>query len=781
MRFIISLILIQFVSHSFSQRSEYEVRKFIKGAPEDKLLNENSVLLLNNQYYLAEIVVDKLLQINPESANYNYRKGFILLDSKNDWINALPYFLKASGDLDENFDMFSISEKSAPTDALYHIARCYHLDLQIDKAREFYKRFIIESNSNSELIPKAKLGLQQCNIAQRLIETPRSAKVINIGKKINSANPEYSPVISLDGSALYFTSRRQWDDNSSDEYKDPSLNQFPEDIYLSYRDFNSNQWQEPQRLSFCDPKFNEATVSISADERRIYTYEDKTGNGDIYFADYSQSKFRNLSKLPYNKVNTEYWETHCTATSDGFQIYFVSDRPGGIGGRDIYRLSKLPDGSWSEPYNLGPTINTPYDEDSPFIGVDNKTLYFSSNGPLSMGGFDVFISVKDQDDKWSFPINMGFPINSSGDDIFYTTTADGSRGYLSSFRKDGLGEKDIYEIHNDASKNNDLVILKASILPSDHSPIPENITALVTCTSCGQNAPHELQPRVRDGLIVDQLDPCQDYVISFKRNSESDILYSEKFSTRCEYGYQEVKVEAILDVDRNLIFPVIDYQLEIKISDKKTNEIIPNATVLIKDIKSGNLIEKIVPDASGKLISNLLKGAFPGKKISYEVVVSKEKYITQSFEWNELLDTIKNHTLSYKLESLNIGIDLAKTLELNPIYFDLNKSAIRPDAKVELDRIVKAMNDNPSIEIELGSHTDCRSSQSYNSNLSEKRAKASAEYIKSRITNPNRITGKGYGESQLVNECACEGPVKSSCSEDQHQANRRTEFKIVKY
>jgi outer membrane protein OmpA-like peptidoglycan-associated protein len=120
------------------------------------------------------------------------------------------------------------------------------------------------------------------------------------------------------------------------------------------------------------------------------------------------------------------------------------------------------------------------------------------------------------------------------------------------------------------------------------------------------------------------------------------------------------------------------------------------------------------------------------------------------------------------------------TLDLNPIYYDLDKSNIRPDAKIELDKIVTIMNDNPTIEIELGSHTDCRSSYAYNIALSGRRAKSSAEYIKARITNPNRIYGKGYGESKLVNGCECEGTVKSNCSEDEHQANRRTEFRIVK-
>ncbi|MFN5032315.1 MAG: OmpA family protein, partial [Flavobacteriia bacterium] len=183
----------------------------------------------------------------------------------------------------------------------------------------------------------------------------------------------------------------------------------------------------------------------------------------------------------------------------------------------------------------------------------------------------------------------------------------------------------------------------------------------------------------------------------------------------------------------------------------------------------------------GDFKTNILKNAYPGMKINYEISISKENYINQSFEYKTVLDTATEIHLEYLLEKIDLGIDLAKTLNLKPIYFDLNKWNIRPDAKIELNKIVKILNQNPTIEIELGSHTDCRSSEQYNLTLSDKRAKASATYIKSKIKDPARITSKGYGESQLVNGCACEGTLKSTCTEAEHQANRRTEFKIVKF
>jgi outer membrane protein OmpA-like peptidoglycan-associated protein len=764
-----------------AQYTEYDVRKMVRESNEAKLVSDCSRMLQENYFFFSEIVVDKLLQIKPQSPNYNYRKGYIILESRQDWISAIPYLLVAITNTNENFDMYSSNEKSAPTDAFYHLARCYHINEQLDLAREYYKKFIESSNNQSELIPRAKLRLTQCELAEQLLAIPKSAKAINIGDNINTIYPEYSPVISFDGSALYFTSRRQWENNSTDEFRDPFLNQFPEDIYISERNHETGEWDTPKRLPFCDGLLNEATVSVSSDERRIYTYEDRTGNGDIYYSDFKYNKFRELVLLPYLDFNTQYWETHCTVTKDGLYMYFVSDRPGGLGGRDIYRMSKMPNGKWSAPMNLGPSINTPYDEESPFIAIDNKTLYFSSNGPKSMGEFDIFVAVRDEEGNWSESINLGYPVNSTGDDVFYTTTADGLKGYLTSFRKGGFGEKDIYEIQNDLTAESSLAILKAAVRTSDGSQIPEKICGIVKCTNCDPENETFLSPRIRDGVFMTTLTPCREYEISFKFDSISPVVYSQKFITICNKGYQEVLVEAVLDIEKNAIVQDLNYNLEGYVADKKTTERLIDATIVIKDLKTGKVLDQVSTGTNGEYKTNILKKAYPGMNINYEISISKENYINQSFEFKTVLDTATEIHLAYLLEGIDLGIDLSKTLNLKPIYFDLNKWNIRSDAKIELNKIVKILNENPTIEIELGSHTDCRSSEQYNLTLSDKRAKASATYIKSKIKNPVRITGKGYGESQLVNGCACEGTVKSTCTESEHQANRRTEFKIVKF
>jgi outer membrane protein OmpA-like peptidoglycan-associated protein/Tol biopolymer transport system component len=752
---------------SFGQMTEEEIIKICNEGNEPELVQLSSQMLQSNYLYHAEIVINKLLTMKPESANYNYRKGFVMLRSRNDYANAKTYLLKAINNVSKNYDMYSPREESAPVDAYYHLARSFHLNEEIGEAKKYYGMFLDNSTNQSGTNDLADLGLIQCDVAEREIGNPKSAIVKNIGGAVNTEFPEYSPVVSLDGSSLYFTTRRKWDDGSTDDELDPMTNLYPEDIYVSYADFEG-EWTSPERLSFCDGKYNEATISVSADERRIFVYEDMSGGGDIYFSDFGEHKFEELEKLDYNDVNSEHWETHCTMTPDKQHMYFVSDRPGGYGGRDIYRLTRLPNGEWSQAQNMGPTINTPYDEDAPFIAVNNKTLYFASNGPTSMGGFDIFVSFVDEDGVWSTPANMGYPINSTGDDIFYTTTIDGLKGYLTSFRKDGFGEKDIYEIQNDYLGNRPISSLRGKFISSTGQPLPEGLSVKIVCPTCELEDDKMINPRIKNDAYFAVLQRCKDYKIEFYQNGE--LLESRDFVTLCNNENEEI-IEN---------YYIGKYLLAGTVSDLETLALLQDSKVELVNPSNNEVIATYNTDSKGEFESNYLEDKVLGDKIELLVRVSKEGYLSQTFivdttlgEWNKL-------QLDYLISKPTIGGHLEDFLALEPIYFDLDKSNIRPDAALVLDKIVQIMNDNPTLEVELGSHTDCRATKSYNMALSSRRARSSAAYIKKRITNPSRIYGKGYGESQLVNDCGCEGNVVSDCSDEEHQANRRTEFKIVK-
>jgi outer membrane protein OmpA-like peptidoglycan-associated protein len=470
------------------------------------------------------------------------------------------------------------------------------------------------------------------------------------------------------------------------------------------------------------------------------------------------------------KVNDgTWWETHYTVSPDGNMIFFVSDKKGGFGKRDIYFMERV-NGEWTDVKNMGGNINSWSAEESPFMGLDNSTLYFSSEDSTSMGLFDIFMTVRDENGVWSTPTNLGYPINSVGDDYFYTHTADGSKAYLTSFRKGGLGEKDIYEIKLSDPKVKNLAFLNGQIIHVKGKPIPENSYVTVKCTNCADQTETVITPRIRDGAFFYKLEKCKEYELAFYYNSSIKDPYKEKFSTNCDLAYQEVNKKVLLDDDMKMILPFFKYTVEGTVADKISSARIENAKVEFK-LKSKSK-ETDVTNKNGEFVAEITKGKNFGDELEYEVLVSAEGYLNERFDLNQTLGMDSIIKLSYLLTPKKDSVDIGPFL----ILYDLDKHNIRPDAKVILDKVVQVMNDNPTIKIELGSHTDCRASDEYNEALAQRRAVSAATYIKKRIKDPSRITYKGYGESKLKNRC--DDGVE--CSEEEHQENRRTEFIIQK-
>lgn len=633
------------LSNSMAQLTEYEVRQIAAGGNEAEIVMQTSTLTQEGFLYYALILAEKLVEINPQSANYNYRKGFLLLEVHKNYEDAIPHFEKAILDIDNNYDMYSHKETSAPPDAFFHLASCYHLNEDIVKAIETYQKFKIVSNKKSELLPVADLRIIQCEEAIKQMNAPVSVYLKNIGPVINTDYPEYSPVISLDGSSLYFTSRRPWENGETDIYRDIRIYQFPEDVYVSYVGLDS-VWSEPQRLSFCEPKRNEASISMSSDERKIYLYEDTTGNGDIYYTDFYHAKFQEIELLELNDINTDNWETHCMMAHNNKSFYFVSDRSGGFGGRDIYVIHKKANGKWTSPKNLGPGINSKYDEDAPFIAIDNRTLYFATNGEKSIGGFDIMKSTLNEDSTWAEGVNMGYPFNSTNDDIFYTTTVDGRRGYMTSYRKDGHGEKDIYEIYNDYLGIKDVAILKGVIKTVDDKPIPEDfaINVRLVCLDCAQEN-KLVYPRLRDGVFMTGLEPCKTYKLEYLNLTDTVMIHEDGFTTYCDTPYQEIYKELLLDVDlRKIIIPQDTLVLDtVIVQTFKNLEFIHyfeyNKNKL--DVRKGKLKDFV------KEVEQQLKDGRPN--ITINIYSSASHVPTKTYETNENLTRIRAENMKYDL------------------------------------------------------------------------------------------------------------------------------------
>jgi len=778
MQKLLVLVLLLSTFSLKAQYSEPEVKNLIATASEKDLVFQCSRFLQENFYHFADLITNRLLEINPESGNYNYRKGFIELDKNQDYIKAINYLTKATkSPIDKNYDIYTTKESAVPADVFYHLGRAYHLDEQFEKAIENYKKFLDNTTKESELIPEAKKRIIQCGVAKRQIASPTADIVTNLGETINTSYADFSSNISIDGEALYFTSRRPWEDKSTENFRDPMLNHYSEDIYQANVKIDT-KWNAPYRLSMNRPQSNESTVSVSIDERRIYLYNDKNGIGDIYYTDFADNKFTIMRPVDNVKINDAiWWETHYTVSPDGNLIFFVSDKKGGYGKRDIYFMERV-NGSWSEIKNMGGNINSWSAEESPFMGLDNATLYYSSEDSTSMGLFDIFMTVRDENGVWSTPTNLGYPINSVGDDYYFTHTADGAKGYLTSFRKGGLGQKDIYEVKIADPKVKNVAFLNGQIIHVKGKTIPENSYVTVKCTNCADQSATVITPRIRDGGFFHKLEKCKEYELAFYYNSSVKDPYKEKFATNCDLAYQEINKKVLLDDDMKMILPFFKYTIEGTVSEKNSDTVSDkNSGVMIENAKvefklKAKTTEQQMTGKNGDFVSGITKGKNFGDELKYEVFVSAEGYVNQTFVLNETLGMDSIIKLSYVLTKNVVNNDLGPFL----ILYVFDKHNIRPDAKDTLDKVVKVMNDNPTIRIELGSHTDCRGTNEYNEALAQRRALSAANYIKKRIKDPSRITYKGYGESKLKNKCA-DGV---ECTPEEHQQNRRTEFLIQK-
>lgn len=772
---ILLALLFPFVSSA--QYDDKRVAELIRNGSESELVMESSIMIQEGYFYQAGTIVDKLLELQPASSNYNYRRGFIYLEMSSDFVKAQPYLEKAVLKTDKKYDPFNAKETAAPVDAYFELGKCYHMAGNISKAEELYNKFLESSIAKSNNVFFAKLFLEQCKVAKTEMANPKNVYLKNMGSSVNTKNPEYSPVISLDGSALYFTSRRRWPTGASDKGLDPRNNQYPEDIYVSYRDFDST-WMDPIKLEFCDSLQNEATLAVSPDERRVYAYMDTQGNGDIFYSDFSTNKFQVVTHLDNKKINTNDWETHATVTPDGKTMYFVSNRKGGYGGRDIYSCVKQKDGSWGDPVNLGPNINGPMDEESPFVSIDNSTLYFSSNGNKSMGGFDIFMSSIGSNGQWGPAVNLGSPINSTCDDVFYTTTVDGLTGYMTSLRVDGKGEKDIYEIKNNYLGVKNVAVLNGKINVIGGKPLPEDVSITLKCLDCENPYDMKIFPRMRDGVFMNALEPCKQYDITFsyEKNGKKNF-YTEKFKTECNKEYSEVYREFWLDVDKQMM--VKPYYVVGTITDSKTNAKLDGVAISLINKKTGEKLYDLPSGKNGSYKTDTLGGMKQGDNVEFALKLEKAGYVTMTYDVPVTLAENSEIRIDRSLAKNEAGTDIG--LNVNPIYFDYNKWDIRPDAAKELDKIVKIMKENPGIKIELGSHTDSRGTSEYNIKLSDRRAKASAQYIVSKGISANRISGKGYGETKLkVSDTQIENMPTWDEKEKGHQLNRRTEFIIVK-
>jgi Carboxypeptidase regulatory-like domain/WD40-like Beta Propeller Repeat len=501
---------------------------------------EGNYLLLEKNYPLALKNFLEAYHIDSTNANINFKVGLCYSQSETEKNKALIYLERAVLNTSRNYNDLEPTEKSAPINAFYYYGKALHFNYQFDEAIANYEKFkSFLREKNADLLKDANRQIEISNNAKVLVSAPINIVLKNLGDSVNTSSPEYSPVLSADEKTLMFTSRRAM--GTGLEKTDDG--QYFEDIYIAYKK-SDNTWTTPVSVSSnINTVGHEATVGLTADAQTLLIYKGGNG-GDIYFSTLDGENWT-FPQAMGSDINTPQWETSACLTPDGNTLYFVSDREGGLGGRDIWRCVKLPNGKWSLAVNVGAPINTEYDEESPFIHPSGNVLFFSSKGHQTIGGFDVFFSSKnDETNAWEEPINIGYPINTTDDDVFYVTSPDGKRGYYSSSsRPEGYGEKDIYMVSLSDRKEVPLVLIKGIIIPFEDQPLPPNLEIIATNNETGIVV-GVYKPMMRDGSFTVIIPPGSNYTLSYTNDGEE--FFSEIIEVPMSAAYQEINKEVML-------------------------------------------------------------------------------------------------------------------------------------------------------------------------------------------------------------------------------------------
>lgn len=620
---------------------------------------------------------------------------------------------------------------------------------------------------------------------------------------INTDELEFSPAFFEDG--ILFISSRE------DVYKfiDRRLRDNTMGIYLTRRG-SEGQLQKAELFSNrLNTKYHEGPLCFDLSGNDLYFTRSNYLRGKltkstdgwvklkILRAKRDGDQWGDATDLPFNGDDFE--TCHPSLTADGDRLYFASDRPGGLGGLDIYYVDKMGD-EWGDPINLGPEVNTEGDDVFPFIHADGH-LFFSTGNRDGLGGLDIYYTLQKEDGTWRTASNLKAPFNSEGDDFGLILDLETKNGYFSSDRPGGQGKDDIYSFYASQGLNK---LLKDREMATDSRPRPFSVFVADNATGAelegvdiafldleDMNLSNILTITDEQGNLIriQAPDPNSNELILKVEMADSEI--KGKTNAEGEFATSASPSNYVIAVNAEGYFPK---QVPV---EKATwpSEIM----VLLEPMGD------VIP-FQGVVLDPRYNTPIAGAKVTIQEDGSNESvvlYTDQNGQFNYYLPRGKDYNVSIEKDDLKVnrkvstkdmaaGSELAIAFDItdpngrNPfasgnvitlpnIYYNFNDASIRPDAKNDLNALATILNQFPKINIELASHTDSRGSSRYNESLSQRRAESALAYLKSKGIAENRMSAKGYGESQLKNQCA--DGVK--CSELDHQVNRRTEFRIL--
>ena len=659
--FLLSSIFLSSAFNVFSgEGDEVNISELKKQAKKEFALEH-----YHNAADMLEVVVEK----DPTDAWAHYELGISYLHT-NSFTEAVTHIKKAH-DIDAKHGV----------DKTYHywLGKAYHQNHQFDEAIEEYNLYENTLRPHDSEREELELFKSQAIIAQKEYSSPQNIVILNMGKDINTPFDEHSPIMADEGQTLYFTSKKKFEGHE----KQDNVGEFYETIFVTKRD-DKGVWSTPtvvpRRANENDA--HDACIQIFDNNSKMLMYSDD-GHGNIYLAE--KDSLGNWGKYDdLDMINSSKIEDDATISQDGNFIIFSRESTGLRYDMNLYYTQKDKNGNWSKPLELGNNINSIYEEESPYLSPDGQTLYFASNGPRSMGGYDIFKCNKTSDGSWSNPINMGYPINTVYHDIYYQENSTRTMAFFASHRENGEGELDIYAMYPVQ-----MVKVKGKI----------------------------------DTELIKGKDSVHVYLNS---KGEKELPFSTDLAINEDGTFEQ---------------PVV--------SNNTYDVIITNGSEILskEDLKIEKTLEK-------------------GKTVDYNVALKKEEPKTTSSE----KQNIPTEGVKMALTSDQIISYLEKGFGVSLVLFDYNKSELREDSKVILNRLLVELKEKPAIKVTLLGHTDDIGSEAYNKKLSKERADTAAQYlIKNGITN-NRITTKGAGESS---------PLVANDSDQGRARNRRIEMKFT--
>lgn len=511
MRYFISFGLLIWMSMACSAQP-YGDSKF------KQKFNKADALMYDGAYMEALPLFEEMYADDSTNANLNYHLGVCYLMGKKDYALAIRRLESATKGVSLEYSEANWKEKRAPGITYYYLGRAYHVTNNFERAvANYYSyRSFIELD-DVETYNQVRQQIQWAENAMELVKNPVGVKITNLGPTINTKYPDYCPVVSADGRVLIFTSRREGGTGGA---VDENGNYF-DDIYICTKQPNG-KWSNPKSIgSNINTPGHEAAIGLSPDGQLLFIYKDDNGDGNLYFSTRKGEDWTKPEPLG-SDINTSSWETHATVNATQDLLIFVSNRgQGGYGGRDLWYCKKLPNGEWGLAMNMGSVINSQYEEDSPFISADGSTLIFSSQGHTSMGGFDIFKS-EFVDGAWTVPENLGYPINTAENDVFFVLNPDGRTAYYSSEKEGGFGSTDLYFLKLEAEKSDKMAVARGNM------KVPAmayaDISAQIVVTDEGGAQVGTYRPNPTTGFYVLVLKPGETYTITYEADGYTPVV-----------------------------------------------------------------------------------------------------------------------------------------------------------------------------------------------------------------------------------------------------------------